>query len=86
VNKVVARFRDGRLVKGSTSDFVPAKEFFHVAPADAPVGTRPTLVHVKDLKAVFLVKDFTGRPEYKPHNEFSGRWDGRSRSCLRTSR
>jgi len=28
---------DGRLIKGSTSDFVPAKEFFHVAPADADV-------------------------------------------------
>jgi hypothetical protein len=23
------------MIKGSTSDFVPAKEFFHVAPADA---------------------------------------------------
>ena len=72
MNKVVARFRDGRLVKGSTSDFVPAKEFFHVAPADAAAGTKPTLVHVKDLKAIFFVKDFAGRPDYKPRNEFAG--------------
>jgi hypothetical protein len=72
VNKVVARFRDGRLIKGSTSDFVPAKEFFHVQPADAPAGTKPTLVHVKDLKALFFVKDFAGRPDYNPTNEFSG--------------
>jgi hypothetical protein len=72
LNKVVARFRDGRLVKGSTSDFVPAKEFFHVALADAPVGTRPTMVQLKDLKALFFVKDFEGRPDYKPTNEFDG--------------
>lgn len=72
MNKVVARFRDGRMVKGSTSDFVPAKEFFHVASTDAAAGSKPTLVHVKDLKAIFFVKDFTGRPDYTPKNEFEG--------------
>ena len=70
MNKVVARFRDGKLVKGSTSDFVPAKEFFHVATVDAAKGAKPTLVHVKDLKAIFFVKDFAGRPDYTPTNEF----------------
>ena len=70
MNKVVARFSDGRMVKGSTSDFVPAKEFFHVAPADAAKGSKPTLVYVKDLKAIFFVKDFVGRPDYTPTNEF----------------
>ena len=72
MNKVVARFRDGRMVKGSTSDFVPAKEAFHVAEADAPKGDKPVLVQVKDLKAVFFVKDFAGRPEYNPTNAFEG--------------
>ena len=70
MNKVVARFRDGRLIKGSTSDFVPAKELFHVAEAEAPRGSKPVPVHVKDLKAVFFVKDFVGRPDYNPKNEF----------------
>jgi len=72
LNKVVARFSDGRMVKGSTSDFVPAKEFFHVASSDAPKGSKPTMVHVKDLKAIFFVKDFSGRPDYTPKNEFEG--------------
>ena len=72
MNKIVARFRDGRMVKGSTGDFVPAKEFFHVAPSEAPKGTKPTMVQVKDLKAIFFVKDFTGRPDYTPRNEFEG--------------
>src|SRR5690349_23419479 len=60
------------MVKGSTSDFVPAKESFHVAEADAAKGTKPVLVHVKDLKAIFFVKDFAGRPDYTPTNEFEG--------------
>jgi len=72
LNKVVARFRDGRMVKGSTSDFVPAKEFFHVASTDGAAGSKPTLVQVKDLKAIFFVKDFAGRPDYTPTNEFAG--------------
>jgi hypothetical protein len=66
----VARFQDGRMVKGSTSDFVPAKEFFHVA--DQAPGSKPTLVHVKDLKAIFFVKDFAGKPDYTPKNAFEG--------------
>ena len=70
MNKVVARFRDGQMVKGSTSDFVPTKELFHVAVADAAPGTKPQLVQVKDLKAIFFVKDFAGRPDYTPTNEF----------------
>jgi len=69
-NKVVARFLDGRMIKGSTSDFVPAKEAFHVAEAEGPRGTRPVAVMVKELKALFFVKDFTGKPEHQPKNDF----------------
>jgi hypothetical protein len=70
VNKVVARFKDGTIVKGSTSDFVPTKEAFHVLPTGADRGTKPVLVPVKDLKALFFVKDFSGRPDYTPKNDF----------------
>ena len=69
-NKVVARFADGRIVKGSTSDFVATKDAFHVALADAPLSAKPTLIQIKDLKAIFFVKDFAGRPEYQPRQEF----------------
>jgi len=69
-NKVVARFADGRIIKGTTNDFGPAKTSFHVAPADAPPNSRPLSVDVKDLKALFFVKDFAGRPAYNERNEF----------------
>jgi uncharacterized protein DUF6982 len=69
-NKVVARFADGRVVKGSTSDFVPTKETFHVAVTDAAPRSKPLKIQTSELKAVFFVKDLVGRPEYQPRQEF----------------
>lgn len=60
MNKVVAHFADGRIVKGVTSDFLAAKDAFHLAPADAAAGARPLDVRVSELKALFFVKDFGG--------------------------
>jgi hypothetical protein len=70
VNKVVARFADGRIVKGTTADFFPTKDRFHVAEATAPAGTKAVEVHMKDLKALFFVKDFAGNPKYDDRDEF----------------
>jgi hypothetical protein len=69
-NKIVARYSDGRMMKGSTSDFMPNKELFHVVPVDAPPGSKPLDVFVKDLKAVFFVKDFDGNPQYREKKDF----------------
>ncbi|HWX23549.1 MAG TPA: hypothetical protein VN083_00840 [Vicinamibacteria bacterium] len=69
-NKVVAHYQDGRILKGSTSDFVPAKDHFHLTGADAPVGTKPTYVSVAELKAVFFVKDLAGKPGHLDRKEF----------------
>jgi hypothetical protein len=71
-NKIVVRYRDGRTLKGSTSDFVPSKSAFHVAASDAGPGVPPVLVQVADLKAVFFVKDFGGDPAYKAQQSFDG--------------
>ena len=70
MNRVVARFADGQIVKGMTSDFTPAKESFHVAVAMAPAGAKPVRIHMKDLKALFFVKDFTGNPQHSERNAF----------------
>jgi hypothetical protein len=61
--KVVVRFGDGKLIKGFTQDFFPNKERFHLIPANHPSG-EAIEVSVKDLKAIFVVKDFVGRPLY----------------------
>jgi hypothetical protein len=70
VNKVVVRYADGRTVKGTTSDFVPAKDLFHLTDAAAEPGARSLEVRAADLKAVFFVKDLAGDPQHKERNEF----------------
>lgn len=70
MNKVVARYRDGRLLKGITADFSQTKDLFHVRPVTAPDGTKPVEVHTDELKALFFVKDYDGLPERKKTNDF----------------
>jgi hypothetical protein len=62
IHKVVVRFQDGRLLKGSTADFIPNKDLFHLSPADAPPGAKPVEVRFVELKALFFVHDFAGKP------------------------
>ena len=69
-NHVVVRYQDGRVLKGFTNDFLPAKERFHLQPVDAPPGTRPTELTTAGLKAIFFVKDFTGNPDHQDSKEF----------------
>ena len=70
MNRVVVRFADGRTVKGTTSDFVPAKDSFHVTDATAEAGAKPLEIHTKELKAIFFVKDLEGDPQHAERNEF----------------
>ena len=57
-NKIVIRYVDKRIEKGITTDFAPNKENFHVTPVGFKPGDKPLEVRIKDLKAVFFVKDF----------------------------
>jgi hypothetical protein len=70
MNRVVARYADGRIVKGMTSDFTPAKESFHVTEAAAPAGAKPVTIQTNQLKALFFVKDYAGDPRHSERNEF----------------
>ena len=70
MNKVVARYADGRIVKGVTADFSPAKDTFHVSVATEQAGAKSVEIHTKDLKALFFVKDFGGNPQHVERNEF----------------
>jgi hypothetical protein len=74
-NRIVARFADGRMLKGTTQDFAPAKEWFHVIGSEG--GARPVKVLVSDLKAVFFVKSLIGNAAYDERKEFGGPVQGR---------
>ena len=69
-NKVVARYLDGRVVKGTTVDFLPTRPAFHLVPIGQS-GTSVLEVQVSDLKAVFFVKDFIGDSAYDEVKAFN---------------
>ena len=62
-NRIVARFLDGRVMKGFTFDFLPNKESFHLVDSEDERKVSP--VATKDLKAIFFVKTFAGDKERK---------------------
>jgi len=70
--KVIMRYTDGRLIKGYTNDFSPNKTQFHVRSIDSSPTDMGVEVQIRDLKAVFFVKDFAGNPEYHEKKDFSG--------------
>lgn len=74
-NRVVARFADGRMIKGTTQDFAPAKECFHVITSEG--GARPTRIAIADLKAVFFVRSLVGNATHQEQHGFSAPLQGR---------
>lgn len=57
--KVVARYRTGAVLKGTSQDFTNMRPTFHLLPED---GSPARIVKLKDLKAVFFVRDLAGDP------------------------
>ncbi|HET7106896.1 MAG TPA: hypothetical protein VFI38_08805 [Candidatus Acidoferrum sp.] len=64
MNRAVVAYLDGRRLKGYLFNFSALKESFRLF-SDGPGGQQSgTDVLMKDLKAIFFVKDFAGNPEY----------------------
>ena len=66
--KVIARLANGELIKGYTNDFFPKKPFFRVGTSPSDHGTE---VAVKDLKALFFVRNFLGDPTRESKQSFN---------------
>ncbi len=60
-NRVVVRYQDGRLLKGVTRDFFPAKPNFHL---EIESSDDPITVELSTLKAIFFVKSYEGNPDH----------------------
>jgi hypothetical protein len=63
-NLVVARYRDGKIIRGVTHDFGPQKRVFHVitfGEEGQEVGGKVFKVSFSELKAIFFVKSLKGR-------------------------
>jgi hypothetical protein len=68
--KVIMRYADGRIIKGYTNDFFPNKPMFHVRSIDSDPADKGVDVSIKELKAVFFVKDFAGNAAYNEEKNF----------------
>jgi hypothetical protein len=69
-NRIVVRYRDGRVLKGHAYDFSPQRKTFHLVNIDARGIRRNHEVQCADLKAIFFVKTFEGDKEYVEKKEF----------------
>ncbi len=70
--KLVVRFRDGRVLKGTTDNFNPLSGGFHLFPAPPAADGKPIPIRLSELKAVFIVQDFKGKPGHIEKKTFQG--------------
>ncbi len=70
--KMVARFQDGSLIKGVSSDFSPTETTFRLKPQAGDFLT----VDMSKLKALFFVKDFRGDKDHKEDYHDVRPWNG----------
>ena len=54
--KVIARYVNGKVLKGYTHDFSPNKQIFRIYPSIDEHSQEGTKIHMLDLKALFFVR------------------------------
>ncbi len=75
--RVVARFLDGRLLKGFTRNFDPRKSVFELFEWGFDDRAEPIHVKVRELKTLFFVRSFNGNSTYTDRQEFNGPFTGK---------
>ena len=74
-NKLVVKFKDGKIRKGWSTDFKPNKDTFHLHSVEEK-NDKVLEIEISLLKAVFFVKDFKGDKNYKKVRTFEGQTKG----------
>jgi len=69
VNKIVAHYSNGAILKGATIDFFPNKPVFHLI-GGGILGEEVSRIWVDNLKGVFFVKSYDGNRNYNEIKEF----------------
>ncbi len=68
--KVVAKYKNGDIVKGWIEEFKPERESFILFPLIEYTKEEKVEIELSSLKAVFFVKDFTGNKDYRKIRTF----------------
>ena len=68
--RVVVHFKGGRLLKGHTHDFTPGRNAFTVTSGKREDRGKIYEVSLRDLKAVFFVRQFDGNILYREKKRF----------------
>ncbi|MCU1239872.1 MAG: hypothetical protein JWO71_598 [Candidatus Acidoferrum typicum] len=79
LNKVVVAYLDGRWSRGCVYDFSLLKDTFRLVSESGLPQQKATEVALKELKAVFFVKDFRGDSKYKESKKMEDGKPGRKR-------
>lgn len=66
LNSVVLHFVNKKIQKGTTNDFFPNKDIFHFKEKDK---NETQEISLRDLKAIFFVKSFEGKPDYHERDD-----------------
>jgi hypothetical protein len=61
LNKVVVRFRNGKIMKGKTHDFLPNNAHFNIETLEGEIK----VIDIEKLKAIFFVKDCDGNGQHR---------------------
>jgi hypothetical protein len=73
--KVVVRYRDGRILRGFTADFNTERPQLHLS--TDPWSGESLMVPLQQLKALFFVREFAGDPTYVEQKTFAAPSQGR---------
>ena len=70
--KIVARFKDGSILKGTARDFVPDERILNVKVINGGIEK----IDITELKAIFFVKDLKGDESHKKQYKDVQLWGG----------
>jgi hypothetical protein len=77
LNKVVVAYLDGRRARGCVYDFSPLKDVFRLLAESDLSLQKGAEINLKELKAVFFVKDFRGDSRYRESKKIEEAKPGR---------
>jgi len=69
--RIVAHKLTGEILKSFSYDFSPQRQIFHLSPVTARNRQLPVMLQLKDFKAIYFVRSFSGNLRYNEKKAFT---------------